>query len=83
MSSDLYFIVIVFFSGLGFCALLHTYLPDKVPYDTLVPNEKRRNFTIAFEAAESVGIPTSLVKLVVFINNFQRHKVFFFFFFIS
>ncbi|KAL0266679.1 UNVERIFIED_CONTAM: hypothetical protein PYX00_009161 [Menopon gallinae] len=46
--------------GLGFCALLHTYLPDKVPYDTLVPNEKRRNFTIAFEAAESVGIHTSL-----------------------
>ncbi|KAK6636435.1 hypothetical protein RUM43_010096 [Polyplax serrata] len=46
--------------GLGFCALLHTYLPDKVPYDTLIPNEKKRNFTIAFEAAESVGIQTSL-----------------------
>ncbi|XP_052125876.1 uncharacterized protein LOC113217371 isoform X3 [Frankliniella occidentalis] len=46
--------------GLAFCAILHSYLPDRVPYDTLTPNEKRRNFTIAFAAAESVGIPTTL-----------------------
>ncbi|XP_012214974.1 cytospin-A-like isoform X2 [Linepithema humile] len=46
--------------GLALCAILHTYLPCKVPYDTLTPVEKRRNFSIAFSAAESVGIPTTL-----------------------
>lgn len=47
--------------GLALCALLHTYLPDRVPYDSLTPQEKRRNFSLAFNAAESVGIPTTLV----------------------
>lgn len=47
--------------GLALCALLHTYLPERVPYDTLTPSEKRRNFSLAFAAAESVGIPTTLV----------------------
>ncbi|XP_046473480.1 putative leucine-rich repeat-containing protein DDB_G0290503 isoform X3 [Neodiprion pinetum] len=46
--------------GLALCAVLHSYLPDRVPYDSLSPNEKRRNFSIAFSAAESVGIPTTL-----------------------
>ncbi|XP_011870889.1 PREDICTED: cytospin-A isoform X2 [Vollenhovia emeryi] len=46
--------------GLALCAILHSYLPRKVPYDTLTPVEKRRNFSIAFAAAESVGIPTTL-----------------------
>jgi len=46
--------------GMAFCALLHTYIPDKIPYSTQKPSEKRRNFTIAFTAAESVGIPTTL-----------------------
>lgn len=48
--------------GLALCAILHSYLPDRVPYDTLGPNDKRRNFAIAFSAAESVGIGTSLVS---------------------
>ncbi|XP_055319282.1 cytospin-A isoform X2 [Sitodiplosis mosellana] len=46
--------------GLAFCAILHSYLKDKIPYDTLGPHDKRRNFTIAFQAAESVGIHTTL-----------------------
>ncbi|XP_071448237.1 cytospin-A [Hetaerina americana] len=46
--------------GLAFCALLHTYLADRIPYDSLTPSEKRKNFSLAFSAAESVGIPTSL-----------------------
>ncbi|KAK9874469.1 hypothetical protein WA026_002817 [Henosepilachna vigintioctopunctata] len=46
--------------GLALCALLHTYLPDRIPYDGLSPHEKRRNFSLAFTAAESVGIPTTL-----------------------
>lgn len=47
--------------GLAFCAILHSYLPDRIPYDTLSPANKRRNFSLAFAAAESVGIPTTLV----------------------
>ncbi|XP_058806768.1 cytospin-A isoform X2 [Phymastichus coffea] len=46
--------------GLALCAIMHTYLPDKIPYDSLTPNEKRRNFSLAFSAAESVGISTTL-----------------------
>lgn len=49
--------------GLALCAILHTYLPDRIPYDTLGPNDKRQNFSIAFSAAESVGIQTSLVSI--------------------
>lgn len=62
--------------GLAFCALLHSYLPDRVPYDTLTPNEKRRNFSIAFSAAESVGIPTALVSCVQhYIMSFTLTKI--------
>ncbi|KAK0082351.1 hypothetical protein PV326_007226, partial [Microctonus aethiopoides] len=46
--------------GLALCAILHSYLPEKIPYDSLTPTEKRRNFALAFSAAESVGIPTTL-----------------------
>ncbi|XP_054166378.1 cytospin-A-like [Oppia nitens] len=46
--------------GLAFCAILHTYLKDQIPYDRLEPSDKKRNFSIAFKAAESVGIPTTL-----------------------
>ncbi|CAG2119094.1 unnamed protein product, partial [Medioppia subpectinata] len=46
--------------GLAFCAILHTYLSDKIPYERLDTADKKRNFTIAFKAAESVGIPTTL-----------------------
>lgn len=46
--------------GLAFCAILHTYLPDLIPYNELDNKDKKRNFTIAFKAAESVGISTTL-----------------------
>ncbi|XP_056143334.1 cytospin-A [Lampris incognitus] len=46
--------------GLAFCALLHTYLPAHIPYHELTSQEKRRNFTLAFQAAESVGIKSTL-----------------------
>lgn len=49
--------------GLAFCAIMHSYLKDQIPYDSLGPHDKRRNFTIAFSAAESVGIHTTLVNL--------------------
>lgn len=61
--------------GLAFCALLHCYLPQNIPYDTLGPHDKRRNFSIAFAAAESVGIHTTLVSkhielLILFVSIF-------------
>ncbi|KAM9744395.1 cytospin-A [Menidia menidia] len=46
--------------GLAFCALLHTYLPAHIPYQELTGHDKRRNFTLAFQAAESVGIKCTL-----------------------
>ncbi|UYV61342.1 SPECC1 [Cordylochernes scorpioides] len=46
--------------GLAFCALLHSYLPHLIPYHDLDPKDKRHNFSLAFKAAESVGIPTTL-----------------------
>lgn len=49
--------------GLAFCALFHSYLPDRVPFDSLGPHDKRQNFSMAFAAAESVGIQTSLVSV--------------------
>ena len=72
--------------GLAFCSLLHTYMPDKIPYNTLKASEKRRNFTIAFEAAESVGIPTGLnltemvsierpdwQQIMTYVTNIYKH----------
>lgn len=46
--------------GLAFCAVLHTYLPAHIPYQELNNQDKRRNFTLAFQAAESVGIKSTL-----------------------
>ncbi|KAI0223250.1 Cytospin-A [Lamellibrachia satsuma] len=46
--------------GLAFCALLHTYLKDKIPYKRLSSQNKLENFTVVFKAAESVGIPSIL-----------------------
>ncbi|KAM9385944.1 cytospin-B isoform 2-T3 [Pholidichthys leucotaenia] len=46
--------------GLAFCALLHTYLPAHIPYQELVSQDKIRNLTMAFQAAESIGIKPSL-----------------------
>ncbi|KAM9547500.1 cytospin-A-like isoform 3-T4 [Salvelinus alpinus] len=46
--------------GLAFCAMLHTYLPAHIPYQELTSQDKRRNFTLAFQAAESVGIKSTL-----------------------
>ncbi|XP_077403245.1 cytospin-B isoform X2 [Vanacampus margaritifer] len=46
--------------GLAFCALLHTYLPAHIPYQELVSQDKIRNLTLAFQAAESIGIKPSL-----------------------
>ncbi|CAG9126513.1 unnamed protein product [Plutella xylostella] len=47
--------------GLALCALLHSYLgAGRVPYASLGAHDKRTNFSVAFQAAEAVGIPTTL-----------------------
>ncbi|XP_041947087.1 cytospin-B isoform X1 [Alosa sapidissima] len=46
--------------GLAFCALLHSYLPAHIPYQELIKEDKVRNLTLAFQAAESIGIKPSL-----------------------
>ncbi|KAK7925698.1 hypothetical protein WMY93_008008 [Mugilogobius chulae] len=46
--------------GLAFCALLHTYIPAHIPYQELISQDKVRNLTLAFQAAESIGIKPSL-----------------------
>lgn len=46
--------------GLAFCALMHCYLPEMIPYDELTAEDKRRNFTLSFSAAESVNIMSNL-----------------------
>ncbi|CAG0915472.1 unnamed protein product, partial [Notodromas monacha] len=48
--------------GLAFCALLHSYMPERIgDYDALLKGgNKKTNFATAFKAAESVGIETTL-----------------------
>lgn len=72
--------------GMAFNALIHGYVPDKIPYSTLKPSEKRRNFKIAFEAAEAVGIPSCLnltemvsierpdwQQIMTYVTNIYKH----------
>ena len=40
--------------GMAFCAIIHSFLPDKIPYDELSPSNPRQNFTLAFQAAKYV-----------------------------
>ena len=39
-------------NGLALCAILHSFLPDVIPYDDLSPDNPRKNYTIALQAAE-------------------------------
>jgi len=72
--------------GMAFCAMLHTYMPEKIPYGSLKANEKRRNFTIAFDAAEVVGIQNCLnltemvsierpdwQQIMTYVTNIYKH----------
>ncbi|XP_069694945.1 mucin-17-like isoform X3 [Periplaneta americana] len=39
-------------NGLAFCALIHHFLPDAFDYDSLRPEERRKNFELAFRVAD-------------------------------
>ncbi|KAA8588889.1 smoothelin-like 1 [Etheostoma spectabile] len=41
--------------GLAFCALIHRFFPDAFDYSSLNPNEREKNFTLAFQTAESLA----------------------------
>lgn len=41
--------------GLAFCALIHRFFPDAFDYSSLNPNEREKNFSLAFETAESLA----------------------------
>lgn len=38
--------------GMAFCALIHRFFPDAFDYSSLVPKEREKNFTLAFQTAE-------------------------------
>ena len=62
--------------GLAFCAILHSFLPDKIPYDDLTADNPRENFTIAFEAAKYVGNLLSLIpRLFVACSMKFTHRI--------
>jgi len=44
-------------NGLAFCALIHSFYPDLIPYDTLTAHDIKHNCKLAFEAGEKLGIP--------------------------
>ena len=39
-------------NGLALCAIIHSFVPDLIPYDDLSPDNQRENYTIALQAAE-------------------------------
>nr|XP_020450670.1 smoothelin-like protein 2 [Monopterus albus] len=41
--------------GLAFCALIHRFFPDAFDYSSLKSEEREKNFTLAFQMAESLA----------------------------
>ncbi|CAJ1058634.1 smoothelin-like 1 [Xyrichtys novacula] len=41
--------------GLAFCALIHRFFPDAFDFSSLSPKEREKNFTLAFQTAESLA----------------------------
>jgi len=44
-------------NGLAFCALIHSFYPDLIPFDTLKPENKAENLKLAFDTADKLGVP--------------------------
>lgn len=41
--------------GMAFCALLHRFFPDAFDFASLDPKEREKNFTLAFQTAETLA----------------------------
>ncbi|BHF80984.1 EH domain-binding protein [Sparganum proliferum] len=54
-----------FRSGLGFCAILHHFVPELIDFDSLDVKRERENVRLAFDAAAKLGIPRMLDPLEV------------------
>uniref|UniRef100_A0A673A1H2 EH domain binding protein 1 like 1 n=1 Tax=Sphaeramia orbicularis TaxID=375764 RepID=A0A673A1H2_9TELE len=57
-------------NGLGFCAILHHFHPEKIDFDTLEPHDIKLNNKRAFDGFEALGIsrllePSDMVLLSV------------------
>ncbi|XP_072301831.1 uncharacterized protein [Eucyclogobius newberryi] len=50
-------------NGLGFCAILHHFHPEKINFDQLVPHDIKINNKKAFDGFESLGISRLLEPL--------------------
>eukprot|EP01114_Cavostelium_apophysatum_P005336 TRINITY_DN1618_c0_g1_i2.p1 TRINITY_DN1618_c0_g1~~TRINITY_DN1618_c0_g1_i2.p1 ORF type:complete len:748 (+),score=193.07 TRINITY_DN1618_c0_g1_i2:95-2338(+) len=46
--------------GLAFCALIHHFRPELIPFKELKAENKAHNLGLAFKVAESIGIPALL-----------------------
>jgi len=47
--------------GLALCALLHTYLPNNIPWKKLGPSNRKNNLQVAFNAASKIEIDADLI----------------------
>ena len=61
---------------MAFCALLHSFHPDQIPYDTLKPEDKTENMKLAFDVAEKLGIPRLLEPEDSMFVSFSSHCMF-------
>jgi hypothetical protein len=43
-------------NGLAFCAIIHSFYPDLIPFNSLSPANIKENCKLAFEAAERLGV---------------------------
>ncbi|XP_030001675.1 smoothelin-like 1 [Sphaeramia orbicularis] len=41
--------------GMAFCALIHRFFPDAFDFNSLNPKDREKNFTLAFQTAESLA----------------------------
>ncbi|KAK7919004.1 hypothetical protein WMY93_010288 [Mugilogobius chulae] len=41
--------------GMAFCALIHRFFPDAFDFSSLDPKEREKNFTLAFQTAETLA----------------------------
>lgn len=42
--------------GLAFCAIIHHYYPNEIPFSELKPSEIEKNLQLAFDVAEKFGV---------------------------
>jgi len=49
--------------GLAFCALIHAFFPESFSWESLKPEERRENFTLAFKAAEDLANIDQLLEV--------------------